>query len=134
METEKKTKAEAIELLKMWADYLEVPTDTEGFEGAIETLALPVMNKRLDFDETKEVFLLKLVSPLEMETSKIEMVTIRELALNEKRCVEKYKDSEKISMAEAIYAKSCGLKLAEASRLKGRDFSVVVAINSVFFS
>jgi len=61
-------------------------------------------------------------------------LTIRELSINEKRCVERYKDSEKISMVEAIYAKSCDISLAEASRIKGRDFTVIATVNSVFFS
>jgi hypothetical protein len=37
-------------------------------------------------------------------------------------------------MVTAIYAKSAGLSIAEASKIKGRDFSVITAINSVFFS
>jgi endonuclease V-like protein UPF0215 family len=69
-----------------------------------------------------------------MEKSTKEIVEIKELTLEEKRAIERFKDTEKISMVEAIYAKAAGLTIAEASRIKGRDFSVISAINQVFFS
>jgi len=133
MET-KITKDEAISTLKEWADVLDVNTDTEDFAAALEILVRPVMSERLAFDADRVVFTLKLKAPLVMDKSNREMVEIKELTLEEKRAIEKFKDTEKISMIEAIYAKAAGLSIAEASRIKGRDFSVISAINSVFFS
>ena len=134
MEQVKIGKPEAVVKMKEWADYLEVASDGEDWESAIETLALPIINDRLDFNKEDETFTLVLKSPIEMASGNKEILTIRELSIDEKRCVERYKDSEKISMVEAIYAKSCGLSLAEASKIKGRDFTVIATINSVFFS
>jgi len=133
MET-KITKDEAIATLKEWADVLDVNTDTEDFTAALETLVRPVMSERLAFDADREVFTLKLAAPLVMDKSNRELVEIKELTLEEKRTIEKFKDTEKISMVEAIYAKAAGLSIAEASRIKGRDFSVISALNQVFFS
>lgn len=134
MENAKMTKAEAIAKMTEWADYLEVPTDGEDWDAAIEVLSLPIINGRLDFNKDDETFSLLLKAPIELQSENKELLTIRELSINEKRCVERYKDNEKISMVEAIYAKSCGISLAEASRIKGRDFTVIATVNSVFFS
>jgi hypothetical protein len=128
------TKDDAIAQLKDWADFLDVNTETDDFTAALDVLVKPVMSERLTFDLDREVFILKLAAPLEMANSKKEMVEIKELTLDEKRGIERFKDSEKISMVEAIYAKAAGLSIAEASKIKGRDFSVVTAINQVFFS
>jgi hypothetical protein len=131
---QKITKEEAIATIKEWAEFLDVNTDTEDFTSALDVLVLPVMSDRLAFDADREVFTLKLASPIVMEKSTKEIVEIKELTLEEKRAIERFKDTEKISMVEAIYAKAAGLTIAEASRIKGRDFSVITAINQVFFS
>lgn len=134
MENAKMTKAEAVAKMKEWADYLEVASDGGDWDAAVEVLSLPIINGRLDFNREDETFSLLLKAPIEMASGNKEILTIRELSIDEKRCVERYKDSEKISMVEAIYAKSCGLSLAEASKIKGRDFTVIATINSIFFS
>lgn len=134
MEQVKMGKPEAVAKMKEWADYLEVASDGEDWDNAVDVLTLPIINGRLDFNKEDETFSLLLKAPIELQTTNKELLTIRELAIDEKRCVERYKDSEKISMVEAIYAKSCGLTLAEASKIKGRDFTVIATINSVFFS
>ena len=131
---EKLNKDEAIALMRSWADMLDVNDETEDFTAAIETLLPAVRSQRLAFDEDREVFTLVLKAPLVLTNSKRESLEIKELTLDEKSCVEKYDDKEKIGMVTAIYAKSAGLSIAEASKIKGRDFSVITAINSVFFS
>jgi hypothetical protein len=131
---EKLNKDEAIALMRSWADMLDVNDETDDFTAAIETLLPAVRSQRLAFDEDKEVFTLVLSAPLVLTNSKRESLEIKELTLDEKSCVEKYDDKEKIGMVTAIYAKSAGLSIAEASKIKGRDFSVITAINSVFFS
>ncbi len=132
---EKKMSTEdARALLSLWADRLDINAETQDFADACETLIPAIRSERLAFDEEKEVFSLKLAAPIMLETKKTEMVTIKELTLDEKRSIEKFKDSEKVSMVEAIYAKAAGLSIAEASRIKGRDFSIISAICSVFFS
>ena len=131
---EKLNKDEAIALMRSWADMLDVNDETDDFTAAIETLLPAVRSKRLAFDEDREVFTLVLSAPLVLTNSKRESLEIKELTLDEKSCVEKYDDKEKIGMVTAIYAKSAGLSIAEASKIKGRDFSVITAINSVFFS
>lgn len=128
------SKEDAEKRIKDWADYLDVNTETEEYIGAVETLVVPVMKERLDFDIDKGVFRYKLAKPLELATTKREMVEIRELELDEKRSIEKFKDSEKISIIEAIYGKSAGLTLAESSKIRGRDLTVIATINQVFFS
>ena len=131
---EKLNKDEAIALMRSWADMLDVNDETDDFTAAIETLLPAVRSQRLAFDDDKEVFTLVLSAPLVLTNSKRESLEIKELTLDEKSCVEKYDDKEKIGMVTAIYAKSAGLSIAEASKIKGRDFSVITAINSVFFS
>ena len=133
--SEKKLSVEdARAALALWADQLDINADTSDFSDACDVLIPAIRSERLAFDEEKEVFTLKLAAPLMLETKKTELVTIKELTLDEKRSIEKFKDSEKISMVEAIYAKAAGLTIAEASRIKGRDFSIISAICTVFFS
>ena len=131
---EKLNKDEAIALMRSWADMLDVNDETEDFTAAIETLLPAVRSQRLAFDEDKDVFTYILSAPIMLTNSKRESLEIKELTLDEKSCVEKYDDKEKIGMVTAIYAKSAGLSIAEASKIKSRDFSVITAINSVFFS
>jgi len=131
---EKLSKDEAIELIKSWADELQVNDDTDDFNEAVVALLPAVRNNRLKFDSDTETFSLVLSAPLVLSASKRESIEIRELTLDEKSCVEKYPEKEKVSMVTAIYAKSAGLSIAEASKIKGRDFTVITAINSVFFS
>jgi hypothetical protein len=133
--SEKKLSTEdARAALALWADQLDINADTSDFSDACDVLIPAIRSERLAFDEEKEVFTLKLAAPIMLETKKTELVTIKELTLDEKRSIEKFKDSEKISMVEAIYAKAAGLTIAEASRIKGRDFSIISAICTVFFS
>jgi hypothetical protein len=131
---ERMSAEDARALLTMWGDALDINTETTDFSDACDVLIPAVRSERLAYDEDAETFSLKLSAPLVLQAGKREMLTIKELTLDEKRGIEKFKDSEKISMVEAIYAKAAGLSLAEASKIKGRDFSVVSAICTVFFS
>jgi hypothetical protein len=130
----KMTNADAEALIRLWAERLDVNSDTEDFAGAVETLLPAVRSERLAFDEDAEVFKLKLLAPLVLEKTTKEMLEIKELTLEEKESVQKYKDNEGVYKIEAIYAKSAGLTLGEASKIKGRDFSVITALVTVFFS
>lgn len=131
---EKLTKEQAIEKLKEWADFLEVPTDTDDFKDMLESLALPVINGRLDYDIDSETFKYKLLKPIQLETTKIELVEMHELSVDEQRCIQKYKDNEKVDTAVALLAKVLSVSLAEASKISARDFGAINAVNSVFFS
>ena len=130
---EKKSKEAAIAEIKEWADYLEINQETADYTEAIETLLMPVINNRLAFDIESESFKLKLIRPIEMENKKVELVDVHEVVISELKGVQKYKDSEKIDAAELVLAKSCGISLAEASKLGKRDIAVLNCLNQVFF-
>jgi hypothetical protein len=131
---QKMTTEDATELLKRWGDALDVNTNTKDFSEAIDTLLPAVRSERLSFDSDTEVFKLKLLAPLEFENSKKEILDIRELSLTEKECIQKYKSAEGVCMVEALYAKHAGMSLGEAGKIKGRDFSVITAVVTAFFS
>lgn len=132
--SEKITKEKAIEKLKDWATILEAPIDTDDFASAIESLTIPVINERLDFNDDLFTFKYKLLQPIALETTKIELVEIHELSVDEQRCIQKYKDNEKVDSAVALLSKVLSVTIAEASKIKSRDFGVINAVNSVFFS
>lgn len=130
---EKKSKEAAIAEIKEWADHLEINQETSDFTEAIETLLMPVINNRLMFDMDSDSFKLKLIRPIEMENKKVELVDVHEVVISELRNIQKYKDNEKIDATEMVLAKSCGITVAEASKLGKRDIAVLNAINQVFF-
>ena len=136
MEDEKKElspQEKAVKQIEEWADWLEINKFTDDFKEAIDTLLVPVMNERLAFNEESESFKLKLIRPIEMENKKVELVDVHEVVISELKGVQKYKDSEKIDAAELVLAKSCGISLAEASKLGKRDIAVLNCLNQVFF-
>lgn len=129
------TREEAIEKIKGWSLVLEATDPSaDGFNDAIESLILPVMNERLDFDSDKEVFTLLLKKPIENENSKREIIELHELTLAEQKVLQKYKDSEGVDRSEAFIAKAAGITLGEASKIGTRDLSVASSILTVFFS
>ena len=129
------TREEAIEKIKGWSLMLEATDPSaDGFNDAIESLILPVMNERLDFDSDKEVFTLLLKKPIENENSKREVIELHELTLAEQKVLQKYKDSEGVDRSEAFIAKAAGITLGEASKIGTRDLSVASSILTVFFS
>lgn len=129
------TREEAIEKIKGWSLMLEATDPSaDGFNDAIESLILPVMNERLDFDSDKEVFTLLLKKPIENENSKREIIELHELTLAEQKVLQKYKDSEGVDRSEAFIAKAAGITLGEASKIGTRDLSVASSILTVFFS
>lgn len=129
------TREEAIEKIKGWSLMLEATDPSaDGFNDAIESLILPVMNERLDFDSDKEVFTLLLKKPIENENSNREIIELHELTLAEQKVLQKYKDSEGVDRSEAFIAKAAGITLGEASKIGTRDLSVASAILTVFFS
>ena len=129
------TREEAIEKIKGWSLMLEATDPSaSGFDDAIESLVLPVMNERLDFDSDKEVFTLLLKKPIENENSKREIIELHELTLAEQKVLQKYKDSEGVDRSEAFIAKAAGITLGEASKIGTRDLSVASSILTVFFS
>ena len=129
------TREEAIEKIKGWSLMLEATDPSaNGFNDAIESLILPVMNERLDFDSDKEVFTLLLKKPIENENSKREIIELHELTLAEQKVLQKYKDSEGVDRSEAFIAKAAGITLGEASKIGTRDLSVASSILTVFFS
>lgn len=132
---EKITRQEAIEKIKDWALTLEATDpEAEGFSDAIEPLILPVVNGRLDFDDESGEFKYKLLKPIVGEKETKELIGIHELTIEEKKVVERFKDSEKIGQSEALLAKAVGIPLGWASRIGSRDQTVISAALTVFFS
>lgn len=129
-------RSKAQEIIKGWAAQLEVDTDREFFADVIEELSLPVMKGRLDFDSEKEVFRYQLLKPIEKQDGSgcIEVVEIRETDMNENKDVQRFKDNEKIDQATVLLARSCGLEMGFASRLKQRDVHRINAVILGFFA
>jgi hypothetical protein len=127
------TKDEAIVKLKEWADAMEVMDDTADFQEACETLCMAVMRERLAFNDEDRSFSLKLFDPIQMEKSRIELIKIRRISVDEMRVAERYTEKEKVSSSEAVIAKACGLKLAESSKLMDKDIATIGCVRSTFF-
>jgi hypothetical protein len=129
------TRKDAETLLLQWGESLEVDVESDGFQKVIKQLAMAVMKERLSFDEMKRVFTYQLISPIEKKdgSGSIEILTIKELSMQETKVVQRFKESESIQQSEALIAESCGLELGFAGRLLQRDVGNINGVIVGFF-
>lgn len=125
---------EAIEKIRSWADYLEVDSDSEAFQDVIEEIKFAVRKGRIDFNFDTSSFSVHLLSPIEKaDGERIEIVTVRELAMGEKVAYDRYKDGQSVRQAIELIARACELELGFAERLKDRDVTRINALVLGFF-
>ena len=132
MSEEKKeiSREEAQEELKLWADAVELDTQRELFKDIIEELSGVVMQGRLKFDETTEVFTYHLLKPVKDKN----FVEIRETDFEEKKSLQKFKDDEDMDAAGMMMAKHTNLTTLEVLKLKTRDQKRINAVIMGFLS
>ena len=121
---EKKTREEAEGLLKQWADYLELDTDRKLYADIVEELKMSVRNNRLTFDIETEVFSYQLIKPVDG----VELVEIKECDFNQKKVIQRYKESESIDSAGAMLSKYTKLSIEQVGKLKDRDINKINAV------
>lgn len=126
----KKTREEAEGLLKQWADYLELDTDRQLFDDLVEELRGPVKQNRLTFDTDTEVFRYQLIKPVDA----IEIVEIKETDFNDKKILQKYKDSENMDAAAMMMSKHTNLSSDQVMKVKTRDQTRINAVVLGFLS
>ena len=83
------TREDADQMLELWADCLELDTESSMFLNLREELRFPVMKKRLTFDEDTEVFKLNLLKPVDG----VQLVEISECTIKAKKSLERFKES-----------------------------------------
>ena len=127
---EKKTREEAEGLLKEWADFLELDTDRELFEDLVEELRGPVRQNRLTFDIETEVFRYQLIKPVDA----IEIVEIKETDFNDKKILQKYKETENMDASAMMMSKHTNLSSEQVMKLKTRDQTRINAVVIGFLS
>ena len=122
--TEKKTREEAEVLLKQWADLLELDTDRQLYTDIVDELKMSVRNNRLTFDIEDEVFSYQLIKPVDG----VELVEIKECDFNQKKVIQRYKESESIDSAGAMLSKYTNLSIDQVGKLKDRDVNKINAV------
>lgn len=126
--------SEAVEIIKQWAEDLEVDTETDEFKDVIKVLKIPVSKRNLDYDAETRTFKYVLFYPIEKKDGeRIQLVTIESTSMEKKRVVQSYKDSQKIDQAIAMIAESCDLEIGFASRIKDKDITRINAVIMGFF-
>ena len=124
-ETQGKISSEAAEeLLKSWAEYLELDTDRDLYTDLVDELRMPVRLQRLTFDEETETFKYLLINGMNGKG----IVEIKECDFNAKKVIQRYKETESIAAAGAMLSKYTNLTAEEIGQLKERD---VTRINAV---
>ena len=120
-----KLSAEAAEdLLKSWAEFLELDTDRELYADLVDELRMPVRLQRLTFEEETETFKYLLITGFAGKN----IVEIKECDFNAKKVIQRFKESESIAAAGAMLSKYTNLTAEEIGQLKERD---VTRINAV---
>ncbi len=123
-------------IIKEWADWLEVDKDRNYFKYIIEQLSLPVMNDRLTFDMDSEIFKYKLIKPIMKrdDSGSIDILEIKETDMNENKVVQKFQENETVDQSEAMLSKCCGIESGFVSRIKQRDMRNLMAVILGFFA
>ena len=121
---DKLSSEEAEDLLKSWAEFLELDTDRELYADLVDELRMPVRLKRLTFEKETETFKYLLINAVNGKN----MVEIKECDFNAKKVIQRYKESESIAAAGAMLSKYTNLTAEEIGQLMERD---VTRINGV---
>ena len=114
----------AEELLKEWAEFLELDTDREMYDDLIEELRMPVRNQRLTFEKETETFKYQLINPVDSKG----IVEIKDCDFNDKKIIQKYKDTETVESSVALLSKYTNFTAAEVGKLKTRDSTKMTAV------
>lgn len=115
---------DAEDLLKSWAELLELDTDRELYTDLVDELRMPVRLQRLTLEEETETFKYLLINAVNGKG----IVEIKECDFNAKKVIQRYKESESIAAAGAMLSKYTNLTAEEIGQLKERD---VTRINAV---
>ena len=133
------SESKATDLLKEWAEELEVNSDSDDFsgpKGVIATLLISVRKENLTFDSVSREFTYVLFYPIEKKdgSDSETIIKISSTTMERKRVIQEIKDSKKIDQSIALVAESTGLSVPMAGRLKDKDISRISAIASVFLA
>lgn len=121
---QKLSSEEAEGLLRQWADYLELDTDRDLYADLVDELRMSVRLQRLTFDQESETFRYQLINPVGGKG----IVEIKECDFNDKKVIQRFKDSESISAAGAMLSKYTNFTAEEIGQLKERDVTRVNAV------
>lgn len=120
-----KLSAEAAEeLLKNWAEFLELDTDRDLYTHLVDELRMPVRLQRLTFEEESETFKYLLLKPVDGKG----IVEIKECDFNAKKVIQRFKDNESISASGAMLSKYTNFTADEIGQLKERDSTRINAV------
>jgi len=122
--SEKLSREKAEELIKEWADFLELDTDRELYDDLVEELRMPVRNQRLTFEKETETFRYQLINPVGDKN----IVEIKDCNFEDKKIIQKYKDTETIESSVALLSKYTNFTAAEVGKLKTRDSTKMTAV------
>ncbi len=114
----------AEEILKEWAEFLELDTDREIFDDLIEELRMPVRNQRLTYEKETETFKYQLINPVDGKG----IVEIKDCSFDDKKIIQKYKDTETVESSVALLSKYTNFTAAEVGKLKTRDSTKMTAV------
>ena len=128
-EDKKMNNADAKDLMEIWADAMQLDTESELFEEVYEQLKLPVKREMLTFDEGSRTFTLQLFDKITTSGgSEVHMVEIKPCNFKSKRVLQKYKDNESIDSARAMLATYTSQSEAVVNELMDLDISRINAI------
>jgi hypothetical protein len=131
------TKDAAMEILRGWCDWFSEPIDDQTLENT--ALLKAVMQGRVDFDEDKELFSLKLRKPIELDNGEtVASITMCDPgsahALDKQKVISKGKSLEmELDTVSSKLVSATGLALGVLRRLSLTDYNTMDNL-LVFFS
>ena len=133
------TEKEAFQLIREWADDLEVRLKDEDFEDLQREIWLEVKKERLSYDPDSETFNYVLKKPILTKDGavKMSMIKIIESDMNGKRNIKKHK--EDIDTVAEMFKSYCRdsegneIELGFITRIKDRDQAIISAVILGFF-
>lgn len=110
--------------LALWADHMELDTSRSLYDDLVEELRMSVKKQRMTFDVESETFRYQLIKPVNGKN----VVEIKECSFNDKKILQKYKETESIESARAMVSKYTNLSQDDVGELKDRDINKINAV------
>ena len=121
---------EAENLLKEWAEFLELDPDGELYEDMIKELRMSVRTQRLSFDYETRTFKYQLITPV----SEKGVVELKDCDFRAKEVIEGYKKKETVKSSRALLSEYTDMTIEQTAGLKSKDSNIMTAVTLGFLA
>lgn len=131
---------DAFDLIKQWAEDMEVRLRGKDLQALIDEIWLAVKKEKLVFDKEKEVFTYILIKPIADKNNPsnvlMSMIKISECDVSTKKSISKADENEALDEMIKAYCKDSednDIPAGYIDRIKDRDLNIISAVILGFF-